>query len=349
MTKKILIIEDELNVREDIQELLELEGYVVHGAPNGFEGVKIAKIEIPDLVVCDIMMPGMDGFQVLAELQKDKTTALIPFMFLTARATLDDLRHGMDLGADDYLTKPFTLTELLTAVQTRLRKEEARILASEDRIEKLRANLAMALPHELRTPLVSILGYSELMMMDSSDEYVRNAAQTINQSGKRLHHLIENYLLYAQLEVLRMSPEKIMILDDVLVDAHFTIEALIQSIAEQYNRMSDLHVNILPASIRVSGENISKVIQEIVDNAFKFSQEGQSVNIETHIDEQQYIINVVDEGDGMAPQEIRVKLVPINNLTVPCVNNRDQVWAWSSPSASSRYMTATSISPANPK
>lgn len=117
---KILIVEDEPQMRKNMATVLKMEGYQVSTAENGREGVDIAQREMPALVLCDVMMPKLDGYGVLAELRKDERTARIPFIFLTAKGEKADLRHGMNLGADDYLTKPADIDDLLTAIAARL-------------------------------------------------------------------------------------------------------------------------------------------------------------------------------------------------------------------------------------
>jgi len=122
--KKILLIEDNKEVRENTAEILALANYKVVTAKNGKEGVETAQKELPDLIICDIMMPVLDGYGVLHMLSKNETTLGIPFIFLSAKAERSDMRKGMDLGADDYLTKPFDDAELLSAIETRLKKSE---------------------------------------------------------------------------------------------------------------------------------------------------------------------------------------------------------------------------------
>jgi CRP-like cAMP-binding protein len=122
--KTILVIEDTLEVRENIAEILELANYQVITAANGKLGVELAKSDKPDLIICDVMMPELDGFGVLHVLSKNADTSLIPFIFLTAKTEKADMRKGMNLGADDYITKPFDDVELLDAVEIRLRKNE---------------------------------------------------------------------------------------------------------------------------------------------------------------------------------------------------------------------------------
>lgn len=127
--KKILLIEDNPDIRENTAEILSLANYEVIEAQNGREGVDLARKEQPDLIICDIMMPQLDGYGVLHLLSKDAATAGIPFIFLTAKSEKEDFRKGMNLGADDYLTKPFDDVELLDAIEMRLKKNE--ILKSE--------------------------------------------------------------------------------------------------------------------------------------------------------------------------------------------------------------------------
>ncbi|MCO5232206.1 MAG: response regulator [Chitinophagales bacterium] len=123
--KKILVIEDNHDIRENICEILELSNYETVHAPNGKIGIKIAKSESPDLIICDIMMPEVDGYGVLNALNQESLTSKIPFIFLTAKSEKADFRKGLSLGADDYITKPFTEEELLQAVEMRLKKFES--------------------------------------------------------------------------------------------------------------------------------------------------------------------------------------------------------------------------------
>jgi CRP-like cAMP-binding protein/AmiR/NasT family two-component response regulator len=122
--KTILVIEDNLEVRENISEILDLAHYNVLTAENGKVGIELAKNNIPDLIICDIMMPELDGYGVIHVLSKIKETASIPFVFLTAKTEKSDMRKGMSLGADDYLTKPFDDVELLDVIEVRLNKNE---------------------------------------------------------------------------------------------------------------------------------------------------------------------------------------------------------------------------------
>lgn len=133
---KILLIEDDKIIRENTAELLELTGYKVLVAENGKEGFKIAKEFIPNLIICDIMMPELDGYSVLHLLSKEAKTASIPFIFLSAKSERSDIRRGMNMGADDFLTKPFQDIELLNAVESRLKKQNIIEYKYDNSIEK---------------------------------------------------------------------------------------------------------------------------------------------------------------------------------------------------------------------
>ncbi len=122
--KTILVIEDEAQTRNIFLRCLEFEGFRAVGASNGSTGLELAQQHRPNLVVCDIMMPDMDGYSVLSTLRKSRHTALIPLIFLTAKVTMADLRRGMDLGADDYLTKPCTVEQFLAAINSRLSRQD---------------------------------------------------------------------------------------------------------------------------------------------------------------------------------------------------------------------------------
>ncbi len=150
--KKILVIEDSKPFRNQILKQLESKGFYTIAAENGFDGIKLAKEQLPDLVICDILMPDLDGYSVLIALRQNPDTAIIPFIFVTAKVTRSDLRKGMVLGADDYLTKPFTAEELIASVTTQLEKQVALQAAIATRLNKATQNQ----PEADLAPTVSI-------------------------------------------------------------------------------------------------------------------------------------------------------------------------------------------------
>jgi diguanylate cyclase (GGDEF)-like protein len=157
----ILIIEDEYQIRENIQQILDLEGFSTITAENGLLGLQMVEEHHPDMIICDLMMPHLDGYGLIKELRQRPATADIPFIFLTAKAEYRDLRKGMALGADDYLTKPFQVHELLEAILTRLEKREVVTKRYKGEIERMEAEINYLARHDNLTNLPNQLFLEE--------------------------------------------------------------------------------------------------------------------------------------------------------------------------------------------
>src|SRR6266850_2709797 len=210
--KKILVIDDESWLREMVQLALSQKGYDVIEAGNGSTGIEVAQKELPDLILCDVNMEKLDGYHTLSSLRNVQSTASIPFILMTGLADNAGMRHGMELGADDYLPKPFTIDALYAAVEARLKKTQALRQEAEKKLADLRDNISMMLPHEMRTPLNGILAFGEILASEAATlppEEVADMGRTIHDSGKRLERSIENFLIYSQLELLRADPQKV--------------------------------------------------------------------------------------------------------------------------------------------
>jgi two-component system, sensor histidine kinase and response regulator len=292
MTKKILVIEDEKLILENIIETLELEGFEAVGAGNGLAGLEKAHKFMPDLIVCDIMMPEMDGYGVLLELRSHPRMSLIPFIFLTARSERADFRYGMEIGADDYITKPFLPSELLTAVKTRLDKKDILVGKFGQDMNDLRANIIHALPHELRTPLTGIMAGTDILMDDF-------------QNDSHTQHLIENYLVYAQIELIANDQQKIAAMRQgkTAKPGKIIHEAAAKK-ALEVERSADLQIDAQDEMVLVSGEDLRKIAEELVDNALKFSDAGKSVCVKGTADSGYYVFTVIDQGRGMSSEQV---------------------------------------------
>ena len=136
--QKILLIEDQAAMRESLMLMLQMEGFEVLVAEEGRRGIELAQAQVPDLILCDVMMPGCDGHQVLQSLRQDPATATIPFIFLTAKCAKTDLRTGLNLGADDYLVKPAPREELLAAIAARLQKQQQQDLRAKSQFDNVK-------------------------------------------------------------------------------------------------------------------------------------------------------------------------------------------------------------------
>ncbi len=309
---KILVIEDEVPLLEEILEWLTFEGYESYGATNGIDGVELALQKTPDLIVSDISMAGMDGYRVFLELRTYETVNQVPFMFVTARASRADIRVGMELGVDDYITKPFSRAELLTAVRTQLAKQSERHAQIEGRLDHMRRMISRTLPHELRTPLVSILGFAELMEMDAHSldgDRIADMSRRILNNGKRLFRLIENYILYTQLDVLRNKSESVngvhARFGRCATHPSYSITQTAYDTAAAYARTDDLQLNFVDAPVAIDDANLKKVCQELIDNAFKFSEPGSPVIVQGLVNGTEYVIHIEDSGRGIAAEHLK--------------------------------------------
>lgn len=306
---RILVIEDEISLLEEILTILNFENFEAKGASDGDMGIRLAREFEPDLIISDIMMPGLDGYEVLRELQDETVTSKIPFIFLTAKSDRTQLRYGMELGADDYIPKPFTRDELLSAIHTRLAKQSVVRQNYEQKLEDLRQSIVLALPHELRTPLTSLVGFAELLMMDAEvadTSQIETMADAIYTAGKRLQRQIQNFLLYAQLDLIQFDQDGIdQLRRDRLSEPGNVIEEAAWQVAAGRSREPDLVVQTSNASVEISESHLQKIVQELVDNAFKFSSPGARVQVAGSSDTSVYIFSVRDQGRGMTPEQIR--------------------------------------------
>jgi signal transduction histidine kinase len=306
---RILVIEDEEGIREEVAGILKFEGFSVLEAEDGAAGLALAQQHRPDLILSDIMMPKLDGYGVFLRLQDERPTAVIPFIFLTAKADKKDMRKGMGMGADDYLTKPFTRDELLQAVQSRISKRAVVEEEMSQDLDDLRYAIASHLPHELRTPLICILGYGAILEEDNTSLSAQEIAQmgrAIYDSGERLNRLIENFLLFAQIRVIATNPQSLALARRITTNSPGeTIRNTTWQVADERDRLADCVVEVGNAPAGISDEYLQKITREIVDNAFKFSPSGSMVTVTSQVEDGHYILSVQDAGRGMDPAQIQ--------------------------------------------
>jgi len=306
--KKILVIDDEEWLREMMLLALRQRSFEVIEAENGERGIEVARKELPDLILCDVNMDKVDGYLTLSSLRSEPATASIPFILMTGLADQAGMRHGMELGADDYLPKPFTIEALYAAVDARLKKAKTVREEAERKLADLRDNLSMMLPHELRTPLNGILAYGEILVADAATIAPKDIAemgQVIYDSGKRLERLIENFLIYAQLELLNSDPQYLhTLLRKQTAAPAPLIEQHAREQAAMARRPEDLTLELTNVPLPISDEYLSKIIEELVQNAFKFSSVNSPVRVTLSESENAVTLTVSDGGRGFSTEHI---------------------------------------------
>ncbi len=306
--KKILVIDDEEWLREMVGMALHQKGFDVLEAGDGSAGIELARKHLPDLILCDVNMEKVDGYLTLSSLRNEPLTASIPFILMTGLADNAGMRHGMELGADDYLPKPFTLDALYAAVDVRLRKVQTVRQEAEKKLADLRDNISLMLPHELRTPLNGILAFGEILASEASSlepAEVAEMGQSVYDSGKRLERLVENFLIYAQIELLGTDSQKMRALGSANCAAPGEIIAK-QAGAEaaRGKRSQDLELDTPNFPIRISPDYLGKVVAELVSNAFKFSRAGSPVKISLTPGLNSVELKVQDFGRGFQPEHL---------------------------------------------
>lgn len=304
---RILLIEDSDELRADMIEMLSIEGYTMLEAADGRAGLEMAFAHVPDLIICDVLMPLMDGYEVLEKLRASPLTATIPFIFLTSRSEHQSQRRGMRMGADDYLVKPFNIDELLSVIHVQLKKLEDMRAVADKQLEHLRMNIITAMPHELRTPLNTILGFSEMLIAEAdniSSQQIKEWAQFIHNAGARLMRMAENYLVYARVSVALDDPaERAALRQEHITEPHELLAVQAEQVAQRYERLGDLQLDLQPvSSVQCSYTHFVKIVDELLDNAFKFSEAGHAVWLRAALEGNHYMIYIQDHGHGISPE-----------------------------------------------
>lgn len=307
---KILVIDDEAWLREMISLALGQQGFEVIEAGNSQEGLERASADSPDLIICDVNMDKVGaGYQTLEKLREDKQTAAIPFILMTGLADAKGMRHGMELGADDYLPKPFKIEELYAAVDARLRKVKTVREDAERKLSQLRNQITLMMPHEMRTPLNGIISNAELLAFSSDSlqpAEIAEMGREISTSGRRLERLIENFLIYAQLEIVANDPESIAALREATTLKPGEIaRATAINDADHCGRLPNLVIESVNVPVAIAEDYFKKIVTELVQNALKFSESGSPVIIRLTATAAALELTVSDRGRGFSTEHIR--------------------------------------------
>jgi signal transduction histidine kinase len=309
MAKRILCIEDDPGMRMSVRMMLEIAGYEMDEATNGKDGVDQALKIVPDLIVCDIRMPGMDGFETLEELRKHESTARIPFVFLTGEDPRTHLRKGMNLGASDFILKPIDLDDFIKAIQVRLDESDERKIETQRAINELSENITRALPHELRTPMTGILGLAELLKSQAEEmkpEEIKVLAQALFDSAVRMNQTLEKFWIHTQCLFLASDQGALTASRQTgSQKVHQVMTRVAEEIASSYDRSADLVLHLSPLSLAISERYLEHVLRQATDNAFKFSHAGTHVIISTASENGIGTIAIQDNGRGMSDEQIK--------------------------------------------
>lgn len=276
----LLIIEDDEDVLDNLKDILEHYGYMVSTAKDGFEGYLKAIELLPDLIICDIKLPELDGYELLDKLKRNPDTFMIPFLFLTAFTDKMFRRKGMNLGADDFITKPFENKDILNAVNSKINKYTEIRKSISYKLEFLRETISNAIPQNFVSPLHSILGFTTVLNNNYhifDDEERLSLINNIFECGEIMLKMLDNYGMY-----LNLSTKIFDQLD--LAEEDYSSNNFISEILEKesnhYRIISSLRANIEPAKLMLQTNYLKKIISEFVSIASRYSYPEKQIQFE---------------------------------------------------------------------
>jgi signal transduction histidine kinase len=313
----ILVVEDNIDLNMAICEILESYNFVAHSAKDGFEALTWLKAHKPDMILCDIMMPGMDGYTLLKHTRADTELRTLPFIFLTARTSVADQRLAKEIGIEDYLTKPVDSSDLIAAINNALRRRQIMQDELQKQMNLLRDRIVAILQHEFRTPLTFVLGYSEYLLDVTKGTFnldeLRTSAAAILDGGRRLQQLIETFLLLAELQNRTLKPE-----DVIRIDAN---ELMRETWRESEKRLSEagllgeLKVTAEAITIYADSEMLREALRRLIDNAARYRRpESKTVWLTVEPATAYVGLRVRDEGRGIPPAMVERFTTPFEQV-----------------------------------
>jgi len=309
-TSTLLIVDDDPTARQVAQAILSTEEYSFRHASGGEQALQEIIDREPDLVLLDVMMPGLDGFEVCKRIRRLRTRAYLPIVMVTALDSPDDLARGLNAGADDFISKPVPRVELRARVRSllRIRRQQLELVEQAQRLEavnKQREDLVRMVVHDLRSPVTAIqLASSELLAQDAklSDDQRRDL-KLIRQEARRVGRYLEEMLLLARQEEGRLSLSSEPV--DLTKVAHDTLRAL-QPVASA-RRVTLVERWTQPVYVSGDAALLRRVIDNLVTNAIKFSPPDTKVEVHIAPAGEQVALDVVDEGPGV-PEDARGRI-----------------------------------------
>lgn len=300
MKETILIVDDNLDNVILLDKILKKSGYRTLKAYNGEEAVKLARQEIPDLILLDIMMPVMDGFTACKIIKQDESSKYIPIFMLTAKHEVDDKVRGLEIGADDYITKPFHLQELLARIKSRLKlTQEHHRTVSRERNKALN-RMAEGVEHEIRNPVVSIGGFARRILDElPEDDRKKKYAKIILQETQRLERMVKESVALRDLSSGGKNKLDIHLLIDEALTHTTDLKKQHRVVIE---RKFDHNLPLLP----LNHDNMLIAFIQLISNGLEAIDNGGTLTIRTSVDndDSNLLIEITDNGHGIKSKDL---------------------------------------------
>ncbi|HOT02325.1 MAG TPA: hybrid sensor histidine kinase/response regulator [Acidobacteriota bacterium] len=287
---RLLLVDDVAENLVLLEAIFTPEGYATRSAGTGADALRIARAEVPDLVLLDVLMPGQDGFAVCRALRADAATRFIPVIMVTALNELEDRIQGLEAGADDFISKPFSDDLLLAKVRSLLKLKQSR-----DELEALKTDFANMIVHDLRMPTHAILGLAELLREDPAGGDARRMLELIITSARKIDQQITDFLEASRLEAGRLKLQ--LRAEDVVALARRAMDQ-----ARPGGRARQIRLELdAPSELvaRVDGDRLGHVFLNLIQNAMKFSPAGGTVTVRIGPVGDRIEVTVDDEGPGI--------------------------------------------------
>lgn len=305
---KILIVDDVVSNVLLLKVLLKNEKFKTVTASDGLEAIQQAEKELPDLILLDVMMPQMDGFETAMHLKNNPTTAGIPIIFLTALNSTQDIVKGFQAGANDFITKPFNKEELLVRVNHQISLVAAKKLILE-RTEELRKTIVgrdklySVIAHDLRSPLASIKMVLNMMVLGVSEDVIGKEMyqmlQMVNHSTEDVFSLLDNLLKWTKSQIGKLN----------VVYQDFRIDEVVEGVLDIFSLVSKskniqlVNDSIDTVTVHADVDMVKTILRNLLSNALKFSYEGSQIIIGSQVETDKIIVSVKDSGKGMSAED----------------------------------------------
>jgi signal transduction histidine kinase len=304
----ILLVEDEAEILEVMAVLLESTGFSVVRALNGVEALSQLEKYTPDIIISDIYMPKMNGFEFYSELRNRETMQQIPFIFLTGFSDVESVVRGRELGVDDYLIKPVDARLLLSSIRGKLKRAEEIRTSTTDQIAEIKNHIVQILTHEFRTPLTLINSTTD-MLADASLQFgpdeLHQFVTMIKEGGSRLQRLVETFLLASSIEAGEARKEY-----NARVNESDLAEIVTASISDVAPLAAEHSITIDHQSVpghlmvKVCQKHVHEIFRRLLENAIKFGPAGSTVHCRITDDGISWVVSVEDHGRGIPPEEL---------------------------------------------
>ena len=321
----ILVVDDEPDNFDVIEVLLNERvnehNFTLHYASGGEDAIANLEMFQPDLILLDVMMPGINGIEVCRQIKAMSAWKAVPIIMVTALSTKEDLARCLEVGADDFISKPVNGLELRARVKSMLRikqqydliktlsnLQENTISLLQNNLDELCGSLVSTLPHELNTPLNGVFGVIDILVQEHQDmttEEVQELLEIAHQSAQRLEKLTKRFLQYARLELLSNNPKTTPI-ENVTskVSTQILIENAIKAQAESCNRLSDVVCDLEDVEVSIVDRDFLSIVNELLENALKFSQPNTPILINSQLKNGKFYLAISDRGRGMMAEQI---------------------------------------------